>query len=59
MIPRNRRIVDLSAIEHNMRLIRNAVPKPVKVLAVVKADGYGRDAMAAVRLAESFTRNEA
>ena len=38
---RNRRIVDLSAIEHNMRLIRNAVPQPVRVLAVVKADGYG------------------
>jgi len=45
MIPRNRRIVDLSAIEHNMRLIRNAVPQPVKVLAVVKADGYGHGAV--------------
>lgn len=45
MIPRNRRIVDLSAIEHNMRLIRNAVPKTVKVLAVVKADGYGHGAV--------------
>ena len=51
MIPRNRRIVDLSAIEHNMKLIRNAVPKPVKVLAVVKADGYGHGAVETARAA--------
>ena len=51
MNPRNRRIVDLSAIEHNMRLIRNAVPQPVKVLAVVKADGYGHGAVETARAA--------
>ena len=48
---RNRRIVDLSAIEHNMRLIRNAVPQPVRVLAVVKADGYGHGAVETARAA--------
>ncbi|MBR5961171.1 MAG: alanine racemase [Clostridia bacterium] len=51
MIPRNRRIVDLSAIEHNMRLIRNAVPKTAKVLAVVKADGYGHGSVETARAA--------
>ena len=44
MMPRNRRIIDLSAIENNMRLIRNAVPSSSGVLAVVKADGYGHGA---------------
>ena len=34
-----------------MKLIRNAVPKPVKVLAVVKADGYGHGAVETARAA--------
>ena len=34
-----------------MRLIRNAVPKSVKVLAVVKADGYGHGAVQTARAA--------
>lgn len=50
---RNRRIIDLSAIEHNMRVIRASVPDRVRVLAVVKADGYGHGAaetaLAAIR----------
>ena len=45
MIPRNRRIVDLSAIKSNMKQIRAAVPEGIKVLAVVKADGYGHGAV--------------
>ena len=44
MIPRNRRIIDLKAIEHNMRLLRSAVPATAKMMAVVKADGYGHGA---------------
>ncbi len=44
MVPRNRRIIDLTALESNMRAIRNTVPSHVKVMAVVKADGYGHGA---------------
>jgi alanine racemase len=33
--------IDLSAIEHNFRLIRKIVGPKVKILAVVKADAYG------------------
>ena len=32
-------------IEHNMRQIRSSVPPHVKVMAVVKADGYGHGAV--------------
>lgn len=51
MIPRNRRTVDLGAIEENMRLIRSAVPAGVRTLAVVKADGYGHGAAETARAA--------
>lgn len=44
MIPRNRRIIDLSAIEENMRLLRSSVPSTAGMMAVVKADGYGHGA---------------
>lgn len=44
MIPRNRRVIDLSAIEDNMRLLRSAVPSAARMMAVVKADGYGHGA---------------
>ena len=44
MTVRNRRTVDLSAIEENMRLIRSATPAGAKIMAVVKADGYGHGA---------------
>ncbi|MDP3142745.1 MAG: alanine racemase [Candidatus Omnitrophota bacterium] len=33
--------IDLSAVEHNFRLIRKIVGPKVKILAVVKADAYG------------------
>ena len=39
MIPRNRRIIDLAAIEYNMRQLRSAIPSSVRMMAVVKADG--------------------
>lgn len=44
MIPRNRRVVNLANIEHNMRAICSALPEKVSALAVVKADGYGHGA---------------
>ena len=51
MIPRNRRIIDLKAIEQNMRLLRSAVPPTAKMMAVVKADGYGHGAVETARAA--------
>lgn len=44
MIPRNRRIIKLQAIEENMRLLRSVTPSTAKMMAVVKADGYGHGA---------------
>ena len=44
MIPRNRRIINLKTIENNMRLLRSATPPTAKMMAVVKADGYGHGA---------------
>ena len=44
MISRNVRIIDPGMIEHNMRQIRAFVPQHVKIMAVVKADGYGHGA---------------
>ena len=44
MIPRNRRIINLQAIEENMRLLRSVTPSTAKMMAVVKADGYGHGA---------------
>ena len=41
MTPRNRRVIDLAAVKYNMEQIRSAVNPAAKVLAVVKADGYG------------------
>ena len=48
---RNRRIIYADAIRHNMEAIRAAVPKSAKIMAVVKADGYGHGAVAAARAA--------
>ena len=33
--------IDLGAIRHNLRQIRNRVDKDIKILAIVKADAYG------------------
>ena len=41
MTPRNRRVIDLAALKHNMEQIRAATNPDAKVMAVVKADGYG------------------
>ncbi len=44
MQPRNRRIIRTDCLRENMRKIRRAVAPGVKVMAVVKADGYGHGA---------------
>ena len=41
MRPRNRRVIRTDLLSENMRKIRKAVNPHAKVLAVVKADGYG------------------
>lgn len=51
MMPRNLRIIDLSAIEENMAQIRSSVPSTARVMAVVKADGYGHGAEQTARAA--------
>ena len=51
MTPRNIRIIDPEAIQRNMALLRGAIPKTAKVMAVVKADGYGHGAVTAARAA--------
>lgn len=45
MCARNIRTIDLAALESNMRQIRSAVPAQAKIMAVVKADGYGHGAV--------------
>ncbi len=37
--------IDLSAIEHNLRVISSIISPKTKVMAVVKADGYGHGAV--------------
>ncbi len=39
-----RAIVDLDAIEGNVRALRGALPDTTRLMAVVKADGYGHGA---------------
>ncbi len=51
MQPRNRRIIRVDRLRENMRKIRQAVSPGVKVLAVVKADGYGHGAVQTARAA--------
>ena len=51
MHPRNRRVIRTDLLQENMHRIRNAVPPGVKVMAVVKADGYGHGAAETARAA--------
>ncbi len=37
--------IDLDAIEHNTRIVREKIPKETKLLLVVKADAYGHGAV--------------
>jgi len=43
--------IDLSAIAHNVRQFRTRIPSPVKLMAAVKADGYGHGAVQVARAA--------
>jgi alanine racemase len=45
--------IDLGALEENYRAIRGKVPPDVKILCVVKADGYGHGAVPVARRLES------
>lgn len=45
----NRITIDTGALRHNFRLIASAVPAGVKVLAMVKGDGYGHGMVEAAR----------
>ena len=51
MRPRNRRVIRTDLLRENMRRIRSIVPGSAKVLAVVKADGYGHGAAETARAA--------
>jgi alanine racemase len=43
--------IDCDRLEHNLKLIRERVGGSVKIMGVVKADGYGHGAVAAARSA--------
>lgn len=51
MLPRNQRLIRTDLICDNMKKIRSSVPSTAKVLAVVKADGYGHGAAETARAA--------
>jgi alanine racemase len=55
MIPRVTATIDLAAIRHNLGVVRRLAPAS-KVMAAIKADGYGHGAVAVARAldAESF-----
>jgi alanine racemase len=46
--------VDLDVIKHNYEQIRELVPRPVKMLGVVKADAYGHGAVEVARVLEKL-----
>jgi alanine racemase len=45
--------VNLDALEHNARLIRNALPPNVALMAIVKADAYGHGAVMSIPTLEA------
>ena len=45
--------IDLSSMDHNLRFFRSKLQKETKVLAVVKASGYGSDSIFVARFLES------
>ena len=46
--------ISSAALEHNFNYFRSKIPENVKILAVVKASGYGSDAIAVAKLLEEF-----
>lgn len=51
MIPRVTATIDLAAIRHNLAQVRHHAPR-AKVMAAIKADGYGHGAVAVARALE-------
>jgi len=51
MIPRVTATIDLAAIRHNLAQVRKAAPRS-KVMAAIKADGYGHGAVLVARALE-------
>ena len=51
MIPRVTATIDLAAIRHNLAQVRRAAPRS-KVMAAIKADGYGHGAVPVARALE-------
>ncbi len=43
--------IDLNAYEHNLRVVRRCIPDNCRILAVLKADGYGHGAVPLARRA--------
>ena len=52
MTPRVTATVDLSALRHNVRVVRKTAPRS-KIMAAVKADAYGHGAVAVARALEA------
>ncbi len=53
LVPRNIRIIHEDILRDNVRKIRFCLPKGTRLMAVVKADGYGHGAFTAARAALS------
>lgn len=51
-------IIDLSALRHNIRQIRQQIPSSTKMIAVVKANAYGHGAIPVSRTALGAGANE-
>lgn len=43
--------ISLKALRHNLKLIRNYVPKNVELMAILKSDGYGHGSIATLNIA--------
>ena len=55
MYDKNSRVcakVDLSAIEYNLKAMKNNIPEGVKIMAVIKTDAYGHGALRIARFLE-------
>jgi len=58
MLRKNRVLIDLEALRNNYRLVQELVPPTVRVMCVVKADGYGHGMLETARaLAEAGAKH--
>ncbi len=53
MLRLNRILIDMDAVRHNYRLMRQSVPHHVQVMAVVKANAYGHGMLETARALEA------